>query len=284
MKITDLLELILLAAIWGASFLFVRVTAPILHPVLLIELRVLISGIAMLILSMRLNLVGKIRQHLIPLFILGCINLTIPFLLFAFAALYLPAGFTAILNATAPLSGTIIAFVWLREKLTLSIFSGLILGFAGVTILVGWTSMPMTPGFIGATIAGLSAALMYAIATAYVKQKLAKVPPIAIATGSQLCSALTLLPLAPFFLPTTPPSREVILIVLALALLSTAIAYILYFRLVKNVGASKALIVTYLSPLFAIFWGATILNESVTISMILGCGLILSGTAIALYK
>jgi drug/metabolite transporter (DMT)-like permease len=283
MKISDLLALLLLAAVWGASFLFMRIAAPILNPVWLIELRVLLAGLAMLLLSVRLNLLQEIRQQLIPLFILGCINLVIPFLLFAFAALYLPAGFTSILNATAPLFGTIIAFFWLGEKLTLSQFLGLILGFGGVTILVGWTNMEINQSFIWSTIAGLLAALMYAIAASYAKQKLSQVPPIAIATGSQLSAAIVLLPITPFVLPTAPPSTKVILMVLALAWLSTALAYILYFRLISNIGAGKTLIVTYISPFFAMFFGAIILGEPITISMILGCGLILTGTAIAIY-
>ncbi|MGL5940975.1 MAG: DMT family transporter [Waterburya sp.] len=283
MKISNLFELLLLAAVWGASFLFMRIAAPILNPVWLIELRVLLAGLVMLLLSIRLNLLREIRQQLIPLFILGCINLVIPFLLFAFAALYLPAGFTSILNATTPLFGTIIAFFWLREKLTLSQFLGLILGFAGVTILVGWTNMEINKSFIWSTIAGLLAALMYAISASYAKQKLSQVPPIAIATGSQLSAAIVLLPLTPFVLPTAPPSTEVILMVLALAWLSTALAYILYFRLISNIGAGKTLIVTYISPFFAMFFGAIILGEPITISMILGCGLILTGTAIAIY-
>ncbi|MGL6338595.1 MAG: DMT family transporter, partial [Waterburya sp.] len=160
-----------------------------------------------------------------------------------------------------------------------------------VTILVGWTNMEINQSFIWSTIAGLLAALMYAIAkrtrrviaASYAKQKLSQIPPIAIATGSQLSAAIVLLPLTPFVLPSAPPSTEVILMVLALAWLSTALAYILYFRLISNIGAGKTLIVTYISPFFAMFFGAIILGEPITISMILGCGLILTGTAIAIY-
>lgn len=284
MSIFNLLELLLLAAVWGASFLFMRIAAPILGPVLLIELRVLLAGLALLIFAIRLNLLVEIRRQLIPLFVVGCINSAIPFLLFAFASLFLPSGFTAILNATVPLFGTIIAFLWLREKLTLSGFLGLILGFAGVTVLVGWTNMPITPSFVFAIVAGLVAAWMYAIAALYLKQNLSGVSSIAIATGSQLSAAVVLLPITPFFLPTESPSAFVIWVVVALALFSTAFAYILYFRLISNIGVSKALTVAYLIPLFAMLWGAVVLGESITLSMILGCGLILTGTAIAIYK
>ena len=261
MKIAHLLELLLLAAVWGASFLFMRIAAPVLGPVWLIELRVLLSGLTILLLSMRLNIVEEIRANLIPLFVLGCINLAIPFILFAIAALYLPAGFAAILNATAPLFGTIIAFLWLKEKLAWSGWMGLVIGFGGVTILVGWTDIPMTISFVYSTIAGLLGALMYAIAAPYAKAKLSGVSSMAIAVGSQLSAALVLLPLTPFFLPTAPVSFDVAGVVLALALFSTALAYILYFRLISNIGVSKTLTVAYLVPLFAMFWGQFFLEN-----------------------
>lgn len=281
MRISDSLELLLLAALWGASFLFIRIAAPILGPVLLIELRLLIAGLTLLLCLIRLNLLGEIRQKLIPLFVIGCTNLAFPYLLFAIAALYLPAGFASILNATAPLFGIVISGFWLREKLTISQFIGLVIGFAGVTILVGWTSIPVTLSFVGAVVAGLLGSCFYAISAAYAKQKLADASPLAAATGSLLASTVVLLPITPFFLPPAFPSLKVILIVLALSLFSTALAAILYFRLISNIGASKSLTVGYLIPLFAMVWGALLLEEPITKSMIVGCILILSGTAIA---
>ena len=281
MNIFNLLGLLLLAAVWGASFLFMRIAAPVLGPVLLIELRVSIAGLALLLLAIRLNLLAEIRQHLKPLFFIGCTNAAIPFLLFAAAALVLPAGFSAILNATAPLFGTIIAFFRLGEKLMFKRFLGLILGFAGVTVLVGWTNMPITPSFIGATMAALSAATIAAIAAIYARQKLFGVSPIVVATGSLLGAGIVLLPITPFFLPTAFPSGTILLVVLALALVSTAFAHILYFHLIANIGAGNALTVAYMIPLFAMLWGAVGLGEPTTITMIVGCGFILTGTAIA---
>ena len=155
MKISHLLESLLLAAVWGISFLFTRIAAPDLGPILLIELRLLLAGVTLLLLSTRLNLITQIRHNWLNLLILGIINSAIPFILFAFAALYLPAGFTSILNAAAPLFGTLIAGLWLKEKLTLGQFIGLVVGFAGVTILVGWTKIPVTPEFTWAVAAGL---------------------------------------------------------------------------------------------------------------------------------
>ncbi|YAF96496.1 MAG: DMT family transporter [Nodularia sp. CChRGM 3473] len=280
MRVSDVAELLLLAALWGGSFLFMRMTAPVLGPVWLIEMRVLLAGLFLLPFLIRLNLWGEVRRKVIPLFIVGFINSALPFSLFAFASLFLPAGFTSILNATSPLFGTIVASVWLKEKLTVSRMIGFVLGFAGVVALIGWKTFAATPFFFAAVGAGLLAAVMYAIAAPYAKQQLSSVPSLVTSTVSQLSAAIFLLPALPFTVPKTVPTTDIVVAVLALALFSTALAYILYFRLIKNIGSTKTLTVTYLIPLFAMLWGAIVLKESVTSSMVFGCTLILLGTAI----
>ena len=280
MGIFDIAKLLLLGAVWGGSFLLTRIAVPVFSPIWLVEIRVLVAGLILLALLIRTNLAGELRRNSFNLLILGAINSTIPFVLFTFAALYLPAGFLAILNAVAPLLGTIIAWLWLKERFTFNCFVGLALGFAGVVVLVGLTSLPINLAFILAVGAGLLASLMYAIAAPYTQKKLAHVPPLAIATGSQLSAALVLLPLLPFSIPKAIPSVEIIGVVLALAVFSTAMAYVLYFSLIKNIGVTKTLTVTYLIPLFAMIWGWLVLGESITQSMIIGCSLILLGTAI----
>ena len=235
----------------------------------------------MLPLLVRFNLLREVRRKLMPLVIVGWINSAVPFLLLAFASVSLPAGFTSILNATTPLFGTVVAAVWLKEKLTPARMIGFVLGFIGVVILVGWKAIAATPTFLLAVLAGLGAALIYAIAAPYIKQNLAGVPSLVVTTISQLSAALILLPALPFTVPKQTPSIAVVMAVIALALFSTAFAYILYFRLIQNLGSTKALTVTYLIPLFAIFWGAIVLGETITASMIWGCGFILIGTAIA---
>ncbi|XQQ05222.1 MAG: DMT family transporter [Leptolyngbya sp. IPPAS B-1204] len=281
MKISDIAELLLLAALWGGSFLFMRIAAPVLGPVWLIEFRVLLAGLVLLPLLLRLNYLHQLRQNLVPLSVVGSINSAVPFLLLAFASVSLPAGFTSILNATAPLFGTIVAAVWLKERLTPTRMVGFGLGFAGVVILIGVPPIAATSAFLVAVLAGLLAALMYAIAAPYIKQSLADVPSLVVTTGSQLGAAVLLLPALPFTIPQQIPSFTVVMAVIALALLSTAFAYILYFRLIQNVGSTKALTVTYLIPLFAMLWGAITLQEAVSLSMLIGCGFVLLGTAIA---
>ena len=141
----DWLELLLLAALWGASFLLMRVAAPVLGPVWLIEMRVLLAGLVLLPILARLNLLFEVRKHMPALLLVGGINSAFPFVLYAFASVSLPAGFTSVLNATAPLFGTIVAAIWLRERVTSAQIAGLGLGFVGVAILVGWQGMAFTP-------------------------------------------------------------------------------------------------------------------------------------------
>lgn len=281
MKTSDILELLLLAALWGGSFLFMRIAAPVLGPVWLIELRVLIAGLALLPILIRLNLWSEVRPRIMPLFIAGCINSGIPFVLLAFASVHLPAGFTSILNATSPLFGAIVAAVWLKERFTVGRALGFVLGFAGVAVLIGWKPIAPTPLVLAAIAASLLAALMYAIGAPYIKRRLAGVSPFVFAAMSQLGAAVLLFPALPFTIPVAVPTPFVLLSVLALALLSTAFAYVLYARLIQNIGSTRALTVTYLVPLFALLWGRIVLAEPITPSMLVGCGLILLGTAIA---
>ena len=160
MKPLHILELLLLAALWGGSFLFMRIAAPVLGPVWLIEFRVLLAGLVLLPILAKMRLLGEMRRHLLPLLMVGCLNSAIPFLLLAFASVSLPAGFTSILNGTAPLFGTVVAFVWLHEKLSLSRLLGFVLGFVGVVILVGWKTIETTPAILLAIAAAFCAALM----------------------------------------------------------------------------------------------------------------------------
>ena len=141
--------------------------------------------------------------------------------------------------------------------------------------------MQITPRVVASIVAGLLAALMYAIAAPYAKHHLAGMPSLVTATTTQLCAAIAILPLLPFTVPEAVPSMTIVFSVLALAFFSTSLAYLLYFRLIRNIGASRTLTVTYLVPVFAMLWGALFIDETITVAMVLGCCLILLGTAIA---
>ncbi|MGB7312228.1 MAG: DMT family transporter, partial [Nodosilinea sp.] len=274
-------EFILLAAVWGGSFLFMRVAAPEFGPVWLIELRLALASAVLVPLMLHRGLGPIGLAHWRPLLLVGVLNSALPFVLLAYATLTLPAGLTSILNATAPLFGTAIALIWLKEHHSIAQLAGLGLGFLGVVVLLGWQPSTGASGFGLAVVAGLGAACCYAIAAPYVRHHLAGVSTLVIAAGSIAGASLVLLPLLPFTIPRAMPSTQSVTAVIALALLSTALAYLLYFRLIAHLGSTRALTVGYLIPLFAMVWGVLWLGETVTAAMGLGCGLVLLGTAIA---
>jgi drug/metabolite transporter (DMT)-like permease len=281
MKLKHGLELVLLAALWGGSFLFMRIAVPELGPIWLSECRVLLAGLALLPLVISRGLWPELRRHARPLMVVGFLNSALPFSLLAFTSLSLPAGITAILNGTVPFFGVVVAFFWLKEPLTWARISGLILGFTGVVVLVGLQETTVTPGLLLAVGTGVIAAISYAVAAPYVRLRLRGVPALVIATGTLLSAASFLVPLLPLTRPQQMPHPMALGAVVALALLSTSVAYLIYFHLIEQVGSTRALTVAYLIPLFAMAWGALLLDEPLTQSMILGCGLILLGTAIA---
>ena len=211
---------------------------------------------------------------------IGALNSAIPFVLISTAELQLPASLAAILNATSPLFGAVIAAIWIKDPLTRWKITGLALGLIGVSVLVGWSPTKLTPVVLLAVGASLLGAAFYGLASVYTKAKVVGAQPIGMATGSQLAAGLLLLPFVPFSTPHSPPSITVVLCVLALALFCTALAYLLYFRLIVDVEPAKALTVTFLMPIFGTLWGALFLGEQVTRSTLLGCGVILAGTAL----
>lgn len=274
----DLAELGLLGAIWGGSFLLMRVAAPEFGPLALIELRVAIAAAVLAAAAAACGELRALRRHAGPLLLVGAINSAIPFALFAFATLTLPAGDAAVLNSTAPLFAALVALLWLRERLARPQALGLLLGFAGVVLLV-WPKLALDADRL-AIGAGLLAALGYGIAAHYSKRRLAGVAPLAISAGSQIGASLLLLPFAVWAWPDAPPSTTAWLCAAALGVLCTGLAYLLYFRLIARLGAGRALAVTYLIPAFGMLWGFLFLGEPITPGMLLGGAVVLLGIAL----
>lgn len=271
----------MLGAVWGASFLFMRIAAPEFGPLVLVELRVAIAAIVLLpVLLLREN-ASAMRTNWKKLAFLGVVNSAVPFYLFAFSTLTLTAGYASIINATAPLFAAIIAWLWLAQKLTRIQSLGLLVGLIGVTILT-WPKLSLgTNGALLAIGAGLLASLCYGIAANYTKKNASNLGSLTVATGSMIAAALFLLPGAIINWPDHAISRDAWIAVVILGVVSTGFAYILYFRLIANVGPAKAITVTYLLPAFAALWGALVLDEKLTIFMIVGGSVILAGTALA---
>ncbi len=280
MKAKDVGALLLLSALWGGSFLCMRIAAPVLGPIVLIELRVLIAGVALLLYATirksDLDLRARWRHYLV----IGIINSAIPFTLIATAELHLTSGLAATLNATTPLFVAVVAAVWIKETLTANKVVGLILGLVGVVVLVGWSPLPFSATVAFSVAASLAAAACYGLAGVYTKVNVQGASSRAVATCSQLGASLFLLPLALVAPPRSIPSLTVLLAVATLALLCTAVAYLLFFRLIENVGPTRASTVTFLTPFFGVLWGVVLLNEPLTWSTIIGFAVILSGTGL----
>ena len=283
MSIKNLIELVMLAAIWGASFMFMRIATPEFGAIALIEVRVLVASLFLLpiwYLREARKQSDQVKTHLTPLFVVGMLNSAVPFVLFAYSTLHITGGFSSILNATAPIWGAVVAWVWLRKTLSFSGVLGLALGLAGVAILVSRSiSFSMTGVSLG-ILAGLFAAFLYGIAANYTSEKLDSVSPLSIATFSQVAATLMLLVPAIYFFPEQPISTLSWLSVIALGVVCTGLAYTLYFRLIANVGSTRAITVTFLIPIFGSFWGAVFIDEQITIEMVIGSAVILFGTAL----
>lgn len=274
-------EFILLAALWGASFLFMRLGAQEFGPLPTAFLRVSIGSLFLLPILILQGKLPLLRQHHRPVLLVGTINSAIPFACFSYAVLYISTGLSAILNATAPLFGALIAWFWLKDKLTLWQMLGLVIGFLGVTLLTWDSASVRDEGSILAVLACLLASVCYGITGSYSKRFLSSTPAMVTATGSQLGASIVLLAPAIWFWPAQSPSAKAWLAMLALGVLCTGVAYILYFRLIERAGPAKALSVTFLLPVFAILYGNVLLGEVVTRWMLL-CGfIIVAGTALA---
>jgi drug/metabolite transporter (DMT)-like permease len=281
LKFRDAVDLVLLAAIWGASFLFMRIAAPEFGPVPLIAARVAVAAAFLLIVLAARGGQRQIYEHASSLIVLGALSSAIPFTLFAYAVLSVTAGFASVLNATVPLFGAVVAYAWLGDKLGPLRVLGLVIGFVGVIVLVS-DRISFTRGGAGwAIVAGLSASFLYGVGASYTKRKLSNVDPFINATGSQVAAALLLLVPALVYWPASNPSWLSWGSALILGILCTAIALILFFRLIARVGPAKAITVTYLIPAFGVLWGFLFLHEPVSARMLAGCAIILLGTALA---
>ncbi|MGI9234811.1 MAG: DMT family transporter [Woeseiaceae bacterium] len=275
----DRLDLILLAAIWGASFLFMRIAAPEFGAFVLAELRISIAAAFLLGVLLWQSDLRELSRLVVPLFVVGFFGSAFPFVLFAYSTLTINAGTAAVINATAPLFAGLVAYVWLRDRLQPVQSIGLAVGFGGVVLLL-WDRIALNiDGAASAMGACLVASLSYGIAVNYTKKTLSGVAPIVSAAGSQLAAAILLMPLAIWYWPQETVSARSWYSAVALGVLCTGVAYILYFRLIANVGPARAITVTYLVPVFGMFWGFTFLDETVSIGMLAACAVIFVGIA-----
>lgn len=278
MKSLHVILLFVLSAIWGGSFIFMRVLSPVFGASGTACLRLLIAAAFLLIYFTLTGYRIQWKRDWKFLMIIGITNSAIPFFNYAYAALYIPAGLSVIVNTMSPMFGALFAAWILKEKLTIEKGIGLLLGAVGVFFITG--SKAVTPNLESylAIAACLVATICYGLSGVLIKKYGQKVEAKALAGGSQLFAGLALLPFLAASGTQQPLSVNIVLLVIVFGILCSAIAYLIYYYLLKEMGPTKALSVTFLMPLFGIFWGWLILGEVVYPSMLLGAAVILSGT------
>jgi drug/metabolite transporter (DMT)-like permease len=267
--------MLLLGAIWGASFLFMRVAAPEFGPTSLIFVRLLIASVLLGCIVAVQGRAKDLFQNPIQMTILGLTSSAIPFSLFAYATLSLSAGFASVLNATAPFFGALISVLVLKDSLTRQQWIGLLIGFVGVCVLV-WDKLDWRGSSISVA-ACLVAAFLYGFSAHFSKRKLSHVHPVVVATSSQIAASLAMIPVAWMTWPAQMPSTSSWLAALMLGGLCTGIALSIYFPLLHSIGPTRTMTIAYLIPMFGVMWGAWFLKESISVSILVGGGLILSG-------
>lgn len=284
MRAADALRLVVLAAIWGASFNFIRVTAPVLGPIWTTEGRLLIGGVALLAWLRLAGFDAGWRTHIRFYALIGIIGSAIPFTLIGFAGMHISASMMAILNTTAPMFALLLAAAFGVERIAGAKIAGLVLGAAGVWLVTrssgGEAGAGSGPMFLWAVAACLCACFAYGLTGLMVKRWSGGAPSRGIAVGAQVCGAIVLLPLLPVVPPLSAPSPTVAYNLLALGILGNGIAYILFFRLLADIGPTRTQTVSFLVPAFALLWGVLFLDEALGWNAIAGAALILGGTVL----
>ena len=280
MKLRNFCELLLLSAIWGSSFLFLRIASPAFGPIFLIEMRVLSGLLVLLPIFFVMRKYQEFKLNWKMILLVSLLNMAIPFCFFAYSALNMGAGLLSIMNATVPIFTAMIGFLYFRQRLSKLGFAGLIVGLLGVAILMsesrddtGITSDLAIPS-------ALFASILYGIAINLAAHKLQGVSGITITTGSLFFSSTILLPLAISSRPEVIPEGVIWLSVLSLGIVCTGFGYVLFYRLIGEIGSQRAITTTYLIPLFSIFWGSLFLGETLTVAMFLGGVTVLLGVAL----
>lgn len=279
MPINAAVRLVALAAIWGASFMLMRVIVPVYGAITTGCLRILLAGVLMVGAMAVRGVALPWRAQWRSAVIVGALNAAIPYTLFAWASLALPAGYSAILNATTPMFAALFSAIWLGDRLTWRKGLGLALGFAGVALVARVGPMHAGAHGVVAVLACLVATICYGLASVVLRRRAAQVPSSQMAVMSQLAAGLLLVPLVPLSPPPGAIDTHATLALLVLSLVCTALALALYFRLIYDLGPTKALSVTFLIPLFAVAWAYALLGEPVTVDMVEGGLLILAGVA-----
>ena len=279
MRPAQLAWLIALGAIWGSSFLFMKIAVPAFGPAMMMGGRIGIAAVVLTVFAWLLKKSLPRGRQWKPAIITGIFNAAIPLVLWGYAAQTLSVSLLSIINATAPLFGAALSLLWLRERTSAKGLVGLALGFVGVAVLVGGEEFRAgeTPAL--AISAAFAASILYG--GIYLYNQSAKIAdPYSNVLGALWVATLMMLPLMVMFPLRETPGMAAWSSVAALGILCTAIAYVVYFRLIEQIGAAPTLTVTYLIPLFGVLWGVMFLDERIGVHHVAGAAMILAGIAL----
>lgn len=281
LAVVDLGLLLFLGAVWGAAFLFLRIAAPEVGAVWAAEIRMALAAVILVAVAGRRTWRAA-RGRLLAFAVVGVAFSAVPFTLIAFATLTLPAGTGALLNASTPIFTALLGVAVLGQRLAARSVAGLAAGLAAVLVLVGWSPLELGPRTVVAVVAALAAALSYAIAGTFVRHRLPDVGGLELATGQLAAGALVLLPVAVASGPPGVPSAAGAASLIAVATVSTALAWPLFFRVLSHTTPTAASTVTFVVPAFGIAWGALVLGEAIGPGVVAGFGLVIVSLVLVL--
>lgn len=282
MRPQDVARLVALGAMWGASYLFMRVAVPHLGPALMIELRVVLAGLLLLGYMLAAGRGSNWRRHWRPWLFIAVVGTAVPFTLIAEALRTIDASTAAILNALVPLFTTIVAAMWIADRITPAKAAGVLLSIAGTAVLVGWTPQPMSAQELLAAAMSVAATILYGINIVFSRVHLREATPAATSAYTLLLAGVVLLPFTPLDRDLSAVPWTAWLALLGLAIVSTTVAFIYYYRLIADIGPVKASTVTLLVPVFGMIWGVLFLGEPLTPGRVTGCAIILLGCSLIL--
>jgi len=274
MELKDWILLTALAAIWGSAFMFIKISAVVFGPILLVTLRLLIAGLVFMPLLLQKKKRLLFKSYLPAIIIIAIVSNAIPFTMFAYASLGATSNMLGILNGTTAFLTTVIAYFWLKESVTPKQIIGLLLGFIGVLILVNPSNGSTT---LIASLCAMIGSSCYAFNAVYLQKYHSNSDKKVLIGWSMLFGGIFMIPLASFNLPNSMPDINSILALLWLAVISTGVGYLGYVRLIDRIGAVKTVTLTYLLPVFSIIWGAIFLQEQITLIILGGFMFVMMG-------
>lgn len=282
MKPKSILLLVILAATWGSSYLFIKLIVPAIGVPLTMAGRMVTGALFLALVALFAGRFPRLKKYWWQYLVLGALNLVVPNLLIAFSVMRLGASMGSILNAIGPLFTLLIARIWLKEALTAAKLTGLLLSITGVVVLIGWNPVPFNSQAALAIAASVGAAISYGFANVFTRVRFAGRNPMQTSSGQLLGAALLVLPVIYFQASPAVFTTGVLIPLLVLGIVCTALAFILYFKLIDSIGSVNTSLVMILVPVFGVLWSAIFLQERVTIGLVIGLALIVGGLVLVL--